>query len=143
MGERLSLNPNDSIELVASSPEELEVEATYAPAGSPPPAHVHPAQAERFEVLSGSVRAVVDGEEQELEEGDELRIAAGQVHQMWNYGGEPARVRWIISPAGRTEEWFCTLDRVLGPEGAVAKGEEVDFATLLEEYSDVFRLRLD
>jgi hypothetical protein len=40
---------------------------------------------------------------------------------MWNPGSEPARVRWMTTPGGRTEEWFRTLDR-------------------LEEYGDVFRL---
>lgn len=142
MGERLALNPTDSLEVISVGPEALVVEATYAPGGSPPPAHFHPAQDERFEVLAGAMRAVVDGDEVELGEGAELEIARGQVHKMWNPGEVPARTRWRTTPAGRTLEWFRVLDDVLGPAGAIAAGREVDFAALLEEYGDVFRLEL-
>lgn len=143
MGERRHLNPKDSIEIVSSSAEELVVEATYSPGGSPPPAHFHPAQDETFTILAGSIRARVEGEDLSLSVGDRVEIGRGQVHQMWNEGEEEAGVRWVTAPAGRTEEWFGVLDRVLGPDGAVAKGEQVDFAALLAEYSDVFRLQLD
>lgn len=142
MGERLSLNPTDSLEVISAAPEELVVEATYAPGGSPPPAHLHPDQDERFEILAGAMRAVVDGSELELSDGSELEIGRGQVHLMWNPGELPARTRWVTTPAGRTLDWFRTLDRVLGPDGAVAEGREADFPALLEEYSDVFRLDL-
>ena len=59
---------------------------------------------------------------------------------MWNPGSEPARVRWVTTPAGRTEEWFRTLDGLFREGGDIAAGREVDFGALLEEYSDVFRL---
>jgi quercetin dioxygenase-like cupin family protein len=143
MGETLSLNPTDTIEIVSAKESELEVVAAYAPGGSPPPPHWHPAQDERFEVLAGSVTALVEGQERALSAGERIGIDRGQVHQIWNPGELPARVRWVTAPAGRTEEWFRTLDRVLGPEGAVARGEEVDFQGLLEEFDDVFRLQLD
>jgi mannose-6-phosphate isomerase-like protein (cupin superfamily) len=142
MGERLALNPTDSLEVISAAPEALVVEATYAPGGSPPPAHFHPEQDERFEVLAGAMRAVVDAREVELAQGAELEIARGQVHRMWNPGEEQARTRWVTTPAGRTLDWFRTLDRVLGPDGAVTQGREVDFQALLEEYRDVFRLDL-
>ena len=142
MSEKLSLGPHDSLEIRSSTPEALEVEASYRPGGSPPPAHFHPAQDERFEVLEGAMRVRVDGEERELAAGVEIEIGRGQVHQMWNPGPEPARVRWVTVPAGRTEEWFRTLDGLFGEGGDVAAGREIDFAALLEEYSDVFRLEL-
>jgi mannose-6-phosphate isomerase-like protein (cupin superfamily) len=140
MRETLKLGPHDSLEIVSSTPEAFEVEASYRPGGSPPPAHLHPAQDERFEVLEGSVRARVDGDERELCEGDEIEIGRGRVHQMWNPGAEPARVRWVTVPGGRTEQWFRTLDGLFREGGDIAEGREVDFAALLEEYSDVFRL---
>jgi mannose-6-phosphate isomerase-like protein (cupin superfamily) len=142
MPEKLSLGPHDSLEIRSSTPEALEVEASYRAGGSPPPAHFHPAQDERFEVLEGAMRVRVDGEERDLEAGDEMEIGRGQVHQMWNPGSEPARVRWVTTPAGRTEQWFRTLDGLFGEDGAVAARREVDFGVLLEEYSDVFRLAL-
>jgi hypothetical protein len=69
MRETLKLGPHDSLEIVSSTPEALEVEASYRPGGSPPPAHLHPAQDERFEVLEGSVS---DGDERELREGGDI-----------------------------------------------------------------------
>jgi mannose-6-phosphate isomerase-like protein (cupin superfamily) len=140
MSEKLSLGPHDSLEIRSSTPEALEVEASYRPGGSPPPAHFHPAQDERFEVLAGAMRVRIDGEERELPTDAEIEIARGQVHQMWNPGSEPARVRWVTTPAGRTERWFRTLDGLFGEGGDIAAGREVDFAALLEEYGDVFRL---
>ena len=142
MRETLKLGPHDSLEIVSSTPEAFEAEASYRPGGSPLPAHLHPAQDERFEVLEGAVRVRVDGDEHELAEGDEIRIGRGQVHQMWNPGAEPARVRWVTTPGGRTEEWFRTLHGLLREGGDIADGREVDFAALLEEYDDVFRLDL-
>ena len=135
-GDVLRLGPHDSLEIRSSTPEAFEVEARYRPGGSPPPGHLHPAQDESFEVLEGEMRARVDGEGLELPTGARLEIRRGQVHQMWNEGTEPARVRWVTSPGGRTEEWFRTLDRVFSGEA----GPDVDFGALLSEYSDVFRL---
>jgi mannose-6-phosphate isomerase-like protein (cupin superfamily) len=140
MGDVLKLGPHDSLEVVSSTAEALEVEASYRPLGSPPPAHFHPSQDEHFEVLAGAMWARVDGEELELPEDAEIDILRGQIHQMWNPGEEGARVRWVTTPGGRTEEWFRTLDSLFGDSGAIAQGRDFDFAALLEEYSDVFRL---
>jgi mannose-6-phosphate isomerase-like protein (cupin superfamily) len=140
MPEKLSLGPHDWLEIRSSTPEGLEVVASYRAGGSPPPAHFHPTQDEHFEVLEGTMRARVDGEERELETGAEIDIGHGQVHQMWNPGAEAARVRWVTAPAGRTEQWFRTLDGIFGEGDEIAAGREVDFGALLDEYSDVFRL---
>lgn len=140
MSETLRLGPRDSLRIVSSTPEALEVEASYRPEGSPPPPHLHPAQDERFEVLEGAMRAIVDGEEIELGEGSRLEVRRGQVHQMWNPAAQPATVRWVTSPGGRTEDWFRALDEIFREDGALAQGREVDFPALLEEYRDVFRL---
>jgi hypothetical protein len=83
------------------------------------------------------MRARVDGEEGVLPEGAELDISSGQVHQMWNPGQVEARVRWLTTPALRTEQWFRALDRLFGE---MAEGRQVDFGALLAEYDDVFQL---
>src|ERR687898_539738 len=67
------LTPHESIEIVNSDALTLEVEGTWAPDGAPPPKHFHPAQAERFALLEGVLRARVDGVEHELAERDTLR----------------------------------------------------------------------
>ena len=130
----LKLGPGSTLTVLDEGPDALEVEALYDPAGSPPPAHLHPAQAEHFEVLEGSVTTVVDGNQRALEPGDTLDIPAGAVHQMWNPGADPARVTWRTTPAGRTLEWFHALDAFQ------RDGDTAAIGAALAEYSDVFQL---
>jgi quercetin dioxygenase-like cupin family protein len=138
----LKITPTESIEVHHSDAERLTVQVTYAAAGGPPPAHYHPVQDERFEVLSGELHVRVDGEKRVLAPGDSLDIPRGVVHQMWNPGDEPARAIWETTPGGRTLDWFRTID-ALHREGRVAKNGmpgPLAFAVLLTEYDDVFRL---
>src|SRR5688572_3854566 len=109
----LKITPVESVTVVQSTPELLEVEGSWAPKGSPPPKHYHPAQDEHFEVRSGRLRVRVDGAERELGPGDAIGIPRGAVHQMWNAGDEEARALWQTRPAGRTREWFETIDSLL------------------------------
>ena len=142
MGDILKLTPSESLEVRSSTPQALEVEATYGPAGSPPPKHFHPAQDEHFEVLEGAIRVRVDGEERQLTPGDAIDIVRGSTHQMWNPGSEPARVSWRTTPAGRTERWFRAID-ALHREGKVGRNGmpgPLAFGVMLSEYRDVFRL---
>jgi quercetin dioxygenase-like cupin family protein len=141
-GDTLTLTPSESVTVRRSEPDALEVEAVYGPAGDAPPKHFHPSQDERFRVLSGSLRVRFDGEERALGEGETIEIPRGAVHQMWNPGSEPARVSWVTSPAGRTEQWFRAIDR-LHRQGRVGRNGmpgPLAFAALLTEFDDVFRL---
>ena len=99
----LKLTPHESVAIRHEDPERLEVEATWGPEGSPPPKHFHPGQDEHFEVLDGALRVEVDGQERELRPGDTIDVPRGAVHRMWNAGVEPARARWVTSPAGAYE----------------------------------------
>jgi mannose-6-phosphate isomerase-like protein (cupin superfamily) len=140
--ETLTITPHESVEIRSSTPEALELEATYAPDGSAPPKHWHPEQDEHFEVLEGRVRTRVEGEQRDLGPGEEIDIPRRSVHQMWNPGSEPARVLWRTSPGGRTEQWFRAIDR-LHREGRVGSNGmpgPLAFGVLLTEYRDVFRL---
>jgi quercetin dioxygenase-like cupin family protein len=142
MPSTLKLTATESVTIRRSTPEVLEVEATYGPAGKPPPKHFHPSQDEHFEVLAGVMRARVGGEERTLSAGDTLDMLRQTPHQMWNPGDEPARVLWQTSPAGRTEEWFRSID-ALHSEGRVQSNGmpgPLAFGVLLTEYRDVFRL---
>jgi mannose-6-phosphate isomerase-like protein (cupin superfamily) len=142
MTETLMLTPKESLTIVSSTPEVIAVEAKYGPAGKPPPPHLHPVQDEHFEVIAGSVRAKVGGEERMLSAGEAIDIPRGTVHQMWNPGEQPARVRWETRPAGRTEQWFRAID-ALHREGRVGKdGMPGPLASgvLLSAYRDTFRL---
>ena len=142
MAETFKLTATETLTLVSSTPQVLEVEASFGPGHGAPPPHLHPAQDEHFEVLEGELRARVDGEERTLAAGDTLEIPRGKVHQMWNPSDEPTRARWETRPAGRTDEWFRAIDG-LHREGRVrADGtpSPLAFAVLASEYRDTFRL---
>jgi quercetin dioxygenase-like cupin family protein len=136
--EVLRLSPNSTLELRTSEPELLEVEATYEPGGGPPPMHLHPAQDEHFEVLQGTMRAVVGGEERTLEAGTRIDIPRETPHQMWNGGDATARVRWETRPGGRTEDFFREVDAVMPDDGGMPDLEPM--LELLQRYDDTFRL---
>ena len=86
--------------------ELLEMETWYRAGGVRAPAHYHPKQDERFEVLSGAVLCAIDGEERVLREGDVLKVPARTVHEFGGHPDEDAHVRWETRPALRTEEFF-------------------------------------
>jgi len=97
-----------------------------------PPTHLHPNQAEHFEVLEGSMRAIVDGEERVYGAGETIAVPAGIPHQMGAEG--PTRMRWEVRPALRTAEFFERLYGD-GPHSARQMGE-----AFFAEYDDEFRL---
>jgi quercetin dioxygenase-like cupin family protein len=112
--------------------ELLEMEATYTGEAPMPPGHLHPQQAEHFEVLEGSIRAIVDGEERVYAQGDAFDVPAGTPHQM---GAEaPTRMRWEVRPALRTAEFFERLYGE-GPDSAREMGE-----AFFAEFEQEFRL---
>ncbi|MEA2307985.1 MAG: hypothetical protein QOI65_271 [Thermoleophilaceae bacterium] len=108
----------------------LEMEAHYAGHGDLPPEHFHPSQVERFEVLEGAVRLVIDGEERRHDAGATFEVPAGTRHQM--AGDGPARVRWETRPALRTAEFFERLYRALASDS----GEAATVPAILEEFRD-------
>ncbi len=112
--------------------ELLEMEATYTGEAGMPPAHLHPKQVERFEVIEGAMRTIIDGDERLYETGESFDVPAGTLHQMAAEG--PTRTRWEVRPALRTAEFF---DRLFGsgPDSARELGEP-----FFEEFEEEFRL---
>ena len=112
--------------------ELLVMEASYSGEGGMPPEHLHPQQAEHFEVLEGSMRAIVDGEERVYAAGETIDVPIGTPHQI---GADvPTRMRWEVRPALRTAEFFERLYGD-GPDSAREMGE-----AFFTEFADVFRL---
>jgi quercetin dioxygenase-like cupin family protein len=107
------------------------MEATYGGTGALPPAHFHPHQHERFEVLEGEIRAVLDGVERRYLAGESFEVPVGTPHQMT--ADVPARVRWVIAPAMRTAEFF---ERLYGDGPDSLRGG----SDLFEEFREEFRL---
>jgi quercetin dioxygenase-like cupin family protein len=119
------------LRLVSISPERLEMEARYSGEGAMPPMHLHPRQTERFEVLEGRMETLIDGDERAYEHGDVFEVPAGTAHQMRADG--PARMRWEVTPALRTAEFFERM--YTAPPSNAEEG-----AAFLEEFSEEFRL---
>jgi hypothetical protein len=120
------------LRLVEVGGDLLEMEASYSGEAGMPPEHLHPRQAERFEILEGSMRAIVDGEERVYEAGESFEVPAGTRHQMAAEG--PTRTRWEVRPALRTAEFFERLYGS-GPGSAQDLGEE-----FFAEFDEEFRL---
>jgi quercetin dioxygenase-like cupin family protein len=106
-GQELHGHAGYVLRLVSIEPELLQMEASYGGTGQFPPKHYHPSQDEHFEVLEGTVRTIVDGEERSYEPGESFDIPASAVHQMT--ADPPARVKWEVRPALRTAEFFETI----------------------------------
>jgi mannose-6-phosphate isomerase-like protein (cupin superfamily) len=142
MSRTLTIAPWESVTVRTSTPELLEMEATFQPDEHQPPKHWHPDQDERFEVLSGTLRARVDGREHELGPSDVLDIPRGAVHQFWNPGPATATAVWQVRPAGRTEQWFSSIDALhrTGRVGSDGMPSPLAYAVFLTEFRDVFRL---
>jgi mannose-6-phosphate isomerase-like protein (cupin superfamily) len=121
------VGPNDvRLRLVRIDRDVLEMEATYPGDGSLPPEHFHPRQDESFEVLEGSLRAIIDGNEQHYEAGETFEVAAGTRHQM--AAETPARFRWQVRPALRTAEFFERLySGSPGPDFLAEFSDEIRF----------------
>ena len=71
--------------------------------------HVHPNQEERMEVLSGTYRVVIDGQEHTLHEGDDITIPVGTPHRHWNPTDQPIRTIKEDRPARNSEAFFWNL----------------------------------
>jgi hypothetical protein len=120
----------------------LEVQVEYGPGGKPPPAHFHPNQSERFEVLEGAISTRIDGVERNYAAGERFEIPRGVAHQIWNPATTPARLVWQTLPAGRTRQWYEALDGLQrsGKVGRNGMPGPLAMGAYLTHYSDVFRL---
>jgi Cupin domain len=119
------------LRFITVEPGELIMEATYSGEAPMPPSHLHPSQAEHFEILEGLMRTNIGNEERVYEAGEAFEVPAGTPHQMAAQG--PTRMRWEVRPALRTAEFFERLYGE-GPGSAREMGE-----SFFTEFEDVFR----
>jgi quercetin dioxygenase-like cupin family protein len=87
----------------------LRIESVNPPTGVAEPEHVHPRQESRAEVITGTLRFVVGGEERRLGPGDAITIPAGTPHYFVNDGEDDAVSIGEFRPALRTADFFKTL----------------------------------
>jgi quercetin dioxygenase-like cupin family protein len=122
--------------------ELLEVESVYTRASpSRPPAHYHPHQEECFEVLSGRLKVVVEGEERAYGEGEDFVVPPGISHEMWTEEAG-TRMNWQTRPAMKTEAFFESVWGLARVGKTNEKGipNLLQLAVLFREYSEEFRL---
>jgi quercetin dioxygenase-like cupin family protein len=109
-----------------------EMRVTYAPGSPQPPAHLHPSQAERFEVHEGSLAFLVDGAPRTVCAGETIDVPPGAVHQVQNTGEVLAVATWQTRPALRTGEFHCAV------AAARESGDVQALLAVVQEYDDVF-----
>ena len=92
-----------------SGGEFVRFEDTAAPGPSRRPISAHPAQRERFEVLSGTLDLTVDGEQHLLGLGESFVVQPGARHLPHNAGDGEVRFVAEMRPAGRFEEFLAEI----------------------------------
>lgn len=135
-----ALTEHEQVLVRSSTPDLLEAEVRYGVGGKLPPAHLHPAQDERFEVLEGSLRVVLDGEERTVAAGDTIEIPRGTGHRIGLAGTTPARATWQTRPALGTEQWWAAIAAARERHGGDPPLPVM--ARLLRAHEAVFRLTL-
>jgi quercetin dioxygenase-like cupin family protein len=86
--------------------ERLLLEFRVRPHGFVAAEHIHPQQDERFEVLSGTMRYRINGEEHEAGAGTVLYALKGTPHIWWNGGQDELHMLVSYEPALQTQEFF-------------------------------------
>ena len=100
--------------------ELLQFELVLRPGGRIPIVHLHAAQEERFEIVSGTVRARLGSGWRDLAAGESIVIPTGTPHVLRNESQEEARIVGELRPAMRTEDVFEAMC-ALAQEGKVGK----------------------
>lgn len=121
-----------------SDGQELVMESTWTRRGGRGAEHLHPNAEERIEVLSGTARYRVDGEDRELRAGDVLVVPAGTPHVGWNPTAAEVRLRMTFRPATRWEDFVERFFAMLAESDRSHRAE--DYAALLEEFSEEIRM---
>ena len=98
-----------TLEILSRSPELLAMEQSYEAGAEAPPPHYHPSQDEHFEVLEGAIALKIGHARSVVPAGESFDIPRGTEHTMGPAGGKPARVRWEVRPALRTEEFLTGM----------------------------------
>jgi quercetin dioxygenase-like cupin family protein len=114
----------------------------FADPGGDVPAHRHPDQEERFEVLAGHVRFDVDRKRIEGDPGTRVIAPAGAKHAFRNIGGEEAHLRVEVEPALRLQG-FLEEAAALARAGRYTRrglprrpGAVLELADLMVRYAD-------
>src|SRR5919201_1215965 len=82
--------------------------------------HVHPTQTERLEMVSGSMKVVMEGRERIISAGESIEVPAGTPHSQIPAGEGEGRVRIQVRPAGDTQGFLERMSEMCR-DGQVTK----------------------
>jgi mannose-6-phosphate isomerase-like protein (cupin superfamily)/uncharacterized protein YndB with AHSA1/START domain len=118
--------------------ELLEMEVSGHPRGFLAQRHVHGAQNERLEVLSGAMKVVMRGHEHVLTEGESIEVPAGVPHSQVPMGAGEGATRIQVRPAGRTQAFLERLAQLCAEGKMMRSGfpQPLAAAELVLEFSD-------
>src|SRR5215203_4114138 len=86
--------------------ELVQIDTYNPPTGVAEPEHVHPFQESGAEVLSGSLRFRIGGEERLVKAGESITIPANTLHFFWNDGEQEAHTVQWFRPALKIDRFF-------------------------------------
>jgi quercetin dioxygenase-like cupin family protein len=122
--------------------EAVLVETIVRPDGFVAAAHLHPNQAERFEVLEGRLGLRVGDQELLAEPGDVVTVEPGTPHRFWNAGETEARFLCEVSPALEFESLIETMFRLAAEGKTNRKGmpNPLRLAVIARSHFEMVRL---
>jgi quercetin dioxygenase-like cupin family protein len=117
----------------------LQLDDIMKGGGRVPIEHVHPYMEERFEILSGSARLSMRGQERDVGAGETVVVAAGTPHVWGNPNEDDVHLIVEFRPALRMEEWFETFfglqkDGKVNPRSGLPN--PLQWAVISREYED-------
>jgi mannose-6-phosphate isomerase-like protein (cupin superfamily) len=117
-------------------------ETTVRPGGFVAARHVHPAQSERFEIVSGMLGLRVGRRTLMAGPGDTVTVPAGTAHRFWNAGNREVRFLCEVRPAltfeGLLETMFALAEA--GKTNRKGMPNPLRLAVIAESHFAVVRL---
>lgn len=97
----------------------LELRGSLPPRSEGPPLHVHFDEDERGRVTSGTLTALVGGEQLELNADQELSFPRGVAHRWWNAGDEMLTFEGLARPLVDLDRYLQAVFEIInaGPDG--------------------------
>jgi len=97
----------------------LELKGSLPPHRQGPPLHIHFAEDEEGQVISGTVSAVVDGRLLTAGPGQPASFPRGSAHRWWNDGDETLVFEGYVKPVVDLDRYLQAVFEILnaGPEG--------------------------
>ncbi len=122
--------------------EAVVIECFVQPGGFVAAKHLHPAQDERFEILSGTVGFELDKQELVAGPGERILVPAGTPHRFRNAGDEEAHFVCEVRPALQFEQLLETMFALAADGRTNRKGmpNPLRLAVIARAHFDTVRL---